>query len=237
MKITEHEALILPVAIALGDELLRQVAFVGGATVSLHLDDAQPIDISSTKDVDFIVSVSSYCEYQSLAEKLRSRGFKESPPNDDDEHAPLCRYICDGILVDVMPDDENVLGFSNQWFRVGLDESVDYRLPTGLKIKVAQAKHLLATKLAAFANRGVDMLESKDAEDIVVLINGRDALVEEIAASPIDLRQYIQVEMSKFISNSNFDYLLSNAMNGEEEERIEMIEERFNQLSSEGELS
>ena len=57
---TEHEALILPIAHALGKDLLEQVAFVGGATVSLHLDDAQSIDISSTKDVDFIVSVSNY---------------------------------------------------------------------------------------------------------------------------------------------------------------------------------
>ncbi|MCK8047156.1 hypothetical protein MSG37_19910 [Shewanella sp. 1CM18E] len=235
---TEHEALILPIAIALGEDLLKQVAFVGGATVSLHLDDAQPIDISSTKDVDFIVSVSSYCDYQKLAEELRNRGFKESPPElGDDDPAPYCRFVCDGILVDVMPDDEDVLGFSNQWFRVGLAESVDYILPTGLKIKIAQAKHLLATKLAAFADRGIDMLASKDAEDIVVLINGRDDLISEIASSPLELRQYIQVEMSKFISNSDFDYLLSNAMNGEEDERIEMIEERFNQLSSGGELS
>ena len=54
MQLTEHEALLLGIADALGDDLLEQVAFVGGATVSLHLDDAQPMDIRSTKDVDFM---------------------------------------------------------------------------------------------------------------------------------------------------------------------------------------
>lgn len=228
---TEHEALILPIAIALGDKLLQQVAFVGGATVSLHLDDAQPLDISSTKDVDFIVSVSSYFNYQQLSAELMERGFKQSIPAKDEE-SPICRFECNGILVDVMPDDETILGFSNPWFKVGLEQSIQYTLPTGLKIKIAQAKHLLATKLVAFSTRGSSMLSSKDAEDIVVLVNGRDALLSEVKNSPIELRTFVQDEMSKFIANGDFDYLLMNALNGEEEERITMIEERFQRLAS-----
>ncbi|ATC56324.1 hypothetical protein [Vibrio anguillarum] len=228
---TEHEALILPIAHSLGEDLLKQVAFVGGATVSLHLDDAQPIDISSTKDVDFIVSVSSYYGYQQLSEELGRRGFKLSIPEKGDE-APMCRFECAGILVDVMPDKEDILGFSNPWFQVGLKESVPYTLPDGLEIKIAQAKHLLATKLVAFATRAQDMLSSKDAEDIVVLVNGRDSLLDEVKESPIDLREFIQTAMSEFKANSDFDYLLMNALDGEEEERIEIIEERFNNLSS-----
>ncbi|MBF4338957.1 hypothetical protein, partial [Vibrio anguillarum] len=106
------------IAHSLGEDLLKQVAFVGGATVSLHLDDAQPIDISSTKDVDFIVSVSSYYGYQQLSEELGRRGFKLSIPEKGDE-APMCRFECAGILVDVMPDKEDILGFSNPWFQVG----------------------------------------------------------------------------------------------------------------------
>ena len=228
---TEDEALILPIAHALGEDLLKQVAFIGGATVSLHLDDAQPIDISSTKDVDFIVSVSSYYGYQKLAQELRQRGFKESIPAEGEE-APLCRFECSGILVDVMPDRADILGFSNPWFQIGLQESIPYVLSGKVTIKIAQAKHLLATKLIAFANRGKDMLSSKDAEDIVVLINGRDSLLDEVKESPIELRQFVQEAMSKFIANSDFDYLLSNSLNGEEDERIEMVEERFSNLSS-----
>jgi hypothetical protein len=30
--------------------------------------------------------------------------------------APICRWIYQDIKVDVMPTDENVLGFNNQWY-------------------------------------------------------------------------------------------------------------------------
>lgn len=209
---TEHEALLLGVANALGDDLLEQVAFVGGATVSLHLDDAQPIDIRSTKDVDFIVSVTGYVDYQKMGEKLRSKGFREDSQPDDEDPSPICRYICNGIIcngiiVDVMPDDESVLGFSNPWFRIGRENAVEYVLPDGPVIRVVPARYLLATKLAAYFNRGNDMLSSKDAEDIVILVNGRDALVSEIQESPEDLRDYIRGGMSRFIADNDFGVL------------------------------
>ena len=105
---TAHELMLMSVADVLGEKLLDLVTFVGGATVSLHLDDAQPIDIRSTKDVDFIVSVTSYPGYQELSQKLREVGFKEYIPEDNE--TPLCRFVCDGILVDVMPDDEGRSG-------------------------------------------------------------------------------------------------------------------------------
>ena len=82
---TEHELMLMSVADALGENLLGLVTFVGGATVSLHLDDAQPIDIRSTKDVDFIVSVTSTAGYYSLSQKLRDVGFKEYIPEDDED--------------------------------------------------------------------------------------------------------------------------------------------------------
>ena len=204
---TEHEVLLMGIANALGDDLLEQVAFVGGATVSLHLDDAQPLDIRSTKDVDFIVSVTSYGDYQRLAAQLRDRDFREdSQP--DDEDSPICRYTCNGIIVDVMPDDESILGFSNQWFRVGREQAVAYALPGGMTIRIVPARYLLATKLAAYFNRGVDMLASKDAEDIAILINGRDALVDEVLAGPDDLREYVRNELDRFIEDNSFDYML-----------------------------
>ncbi|MGO0309531.1 hypothetical protein ACTL6P_23620 [Endozoicomonas acroporae] len=231
MQLTEHEVLLLGIADALGDELLEQVAFVGGATVSLHLDDAQPMDIRSTKDVDFIVSVTSYGDYQRLAEKLRERGFAEDSEPEDGEFSPICRYVCKGIIVDVMPDNEDILGFSNPWFQIGREKAVAYTLPGDVSIRIVTAPYLLATKLAAYFNRGADILSSKDAEDIAILVNGRDALVEEILSGAEDLRNYVQSEMTKFISDVHFEYLLDNALNGEEAERYDIIEDRFFQLA------
>lgn len=228
---TEHELMLMSVANVLGAELLELVTFVGGATVSLHLDDAQPIDIRSTKDVDFIVSVTSTAGYYSLSQKLRDVGFKEYIP-EDDEVAPICRFICDGILVDVMPDDENILGFSNEWFKPSQGDPVLYDLPHGVQIKIAKAKYLLATKLAAFFGRGIDILESKDAEDICILVNGRDALINDVFQGPPELITYIKNNMTKFMADGQFEYLFANALNGEEVERIDIVLDRFHQLAS-----
>lgn len=227
---TKHEAMLMGVADALGEKLLSQITFVGGVTVSLHLDDAQPIDIRSTMDVDFIVSVTSYFDYQKLSDELKSVGFKEYIPQSD-ETAPLCRFICNGIIVDVMPDDASVLGFSNEWFKPSQADPIDYTLPNNVTIRLIKAKYLLATKLAAFFDRGIDMLESKDAEDISVLINGRDVLVDEVYEGPKELIAYIQSEMSRFIGDGNFEYLLSNSLNGEEAERVDIVLDRFNFLA------
>jgi predicted nucleotidyltransferase len=227
---TEHELMLMSVANVLGEELLDLVTFVGGATVSLHLDDAQPIDIRSTKDVDFIVSVTSYAGYQELSQKLRDVGFKEYIPEDDE--TPLCRFVCDGILVDVMPDDENILGFSNEWFKPSQEDPIMYDLPHGIQIKIVRAKYLLATKLAAYFGRGIDILESKDAEDICILVNGRDSLLDEVFQGTPELVAYLQHNMTKFMSDHQFEYLFANALNGEEPERVDMVLERFCELAN-----
>jgi predicted nucleotidyltransferase len=227
---TEHELMLMSVADVLGEELLDLVTFVGGATVSLHLDDAQPIDIRSTKDVDFIVSVTSYTGYQELSQKLKAVGFKEYIPEDDE--TPLCRFVCDGILVDVMPDDENILGFSNEWFKPSQKDPVIYELPHGIQIKIIKAKYLLATKLAAFFGRNIDILESKDAEDICILLNGRDALLDDVFQGSSELITYIQLNMTKFMADNQFEYLFANALNGEEPERIDIVLDRFHKLAT-----
>lgn len=230
MQASEHEAMLMGVASKLGDELLQQVTFVGGATVSLHLDDAQPLDISSTKDVDFIVSVTSYSGYHDLSIKLRERGFTDYIPLDD-EKSPMCRFICNGIMVDVMPDDEEILGFSNAWFKRCHSAPKIYTLPNQVTIRIAEAKYLLATKLAAFAHRGQDMLSSKDAEDIIILLNGRDTLVREVLLGPPELRDFIQVELTKFIRNPDFKYVFSSSLRNEESERQELTMNKLNTLA------
>lgn len=227
---SEHEDLIRDIANALGEELLSEIAFVGGTTISLHLDDAQPMDIRSTKDVDFIVSVASYVEYHKLIDKLKERGFKEQHEPDED-HEPLCRYICRGIKVDVMPDREDILGFSNQWFKEARQQAVPYNLPNGPAIKIVPAIYLLATKLEAFNGRGDTMLASRDAEDIVTLVNGRDSLLDEITVSTEELRGFIAQEIDRFLKNKDFDYLLASAIPSESPDRMGLVKKRFEQLS------
>lgn len=49
----------------------EHLVFVGGATISLYLDDASVEDVRTTKDVDCVVEITSRAEYYKLSDKLR----------------------------------------------------------------------------------------------------------------------------------------------------------------------
>ena len=99
------------VADRLGD-LRDEVVFLGGATVGLLITDPAAAAVRPTKDVDVIVEVATWGEYAPLQDRLREHGFTE----DTEEGAPLCRWVIEGIKVDVMPTNEAILGFSNRWY-------------------------------------------------------------------------------------------------------------------------
>lgn len=56
--------------------------------------------------------------------------------------------------------------------------------------------YLLATKLEAFKGRGNrDFLGSRDFGDVIVLVDGSEELVHEVAQAPADVREYIASEL------------------------------------------
>jgi hypothetical protein len=90
------------------EELAGEVVFVGGATVSLY-STIPEIETRSTDDVDIVVEIMRHSEYADIEAKLRSKGFVN-----DASSGVICRYIIHGIIVDVMPTSETILGFSNR---------------------------------------------------------------------------------------------------------------------------
>src|SRR5260370_20281664 len=103
--------LIRRVAIALGT-LREQVVFVGGAIVGLLLDDEAAEISRPSDDVDVVIEVASTVEYRTtLRNQLIALGFTE----DHSQDAPLCRWLVDGIRVDVMPTKPEVLGLNSRW--------------------------------------------------------------------------------------------------------------------------
>ncbi len=98
-------------ATALGS-LLKEVVFLGGASIHLWLSDPAAPAARTTDDVDVISDITSLTAYYRLGERLRKRGFSEASDS---------RVICHwhhhatGLVLEVMPRDENVLGFSNPW--------------------------------------------------------------------------------------------------------------------------
>jgi hypothetical protein len=93
--------------------LKDQVVFVGGATVAFYVDRMAE-EVRPTDDVDVVVEIWTYREYAALEEQLRRMGFAN-----DTASGVICRYRIQGIIVDIIPTGENVLGFKNKWYPDG----------------------------------------------------------------------------------------------------------------------
>jgi hypothetical protein len=168
--------------------LLPEIVFVGGCATGLLVDDPGAAPVRGTYDVDVIVEVGSYAEYAQLSERLRALGFAE----DSSDGAPLCRWTHGLLILDVMPLDEAILGFSNRWYREALRAAVEVRLPRGSAIRVITAPYFLSTKLEAFRGRGNnDYFASHDLEDFLAVVDGRLSLLSEVELTPSDLRTYL----------------------------------------------
>jgi len=91
-----------------------------------------------------------------------------------------------------MPVDENILGFSNRWYKKAVLTAHSHQLSSGKIINCVTSPLFLATKLEGYNGRGNnDPLSSHDLEDILLVVDGRDGLVAEVVASDTDIRAYI----------------------------------------------
>jgi hypothetical protein len=184
--------------------LNTSVVFTGGAIVGLLLTDPAAPDVRPTDDVDVIVGITTYVAYASLASDLRMLGFEH------DLDGPNCRFIVDGLTVDIMPIDGDILGFTNRWYELAVQCPCDFLLPGGDSIRVISAPIFVATKLEAFHDRGqCDFVMSHDIEDVIAVVDGREELLEEIGASELSVRQYICDCFANFLSDRDFVDALS----------------------------
>lgn len=195
-----HTEMIKHVAERLGT-LRSKVAFLGGSATGFHITDKAAPEIRATKDVDIIVEVASIVGYHKLEITLRELGFFQKIQEDD----PICRWYINDFMVDVMPTDENILGFSNRWYLPAVKSSVTIELEPNLEIKIATAPYFLGTKLDAFFGRGRgDYLASHDMEDIINFINGRAEVIEDIKNSEPDLKDFIIKSFKQFLEDEFF---------------------------------
>ncbi len=153
----------LEAAVRVLQPLLDELVFAGGCATGLLITDPAAGSIRPTMDVDVITEVASYAEYASLSERLRDLGLSE----DSSEGAPTCRWRYRDLILDVMPTDERVLGFSNRWYAPAIAAAQRITI-AGMDIRVVTAVYFLATKLEAFRGRGRnDYRASHDLEDVV----------------------------------------------------------------------
>lgn len=180
------------------EELCDQVVFVGGCTVGLLITDPLASEIRETQDVDVIVELASRQKYYDLFAQLRSKGFEE-----DVGSKILCRWKHRAHILDVMPANAEVLGFSNRWYVDAIENSSQIELDSCTKIRLVSAPYFIATKLEAFQGRGQnDLALSHDIEDVIAVIDGRKELVHEIEACDVKLKDYLSQEFQKLIKKN-----------------------------------
>ncbi len=179
--------------------LLDQIVFVGGCVTGLLVTDPAAAPVRATLDVDVIVEAASYVKYTLLEKRLRQLGFHESRK----EGAPVCRWVNGDLLLDFMPVDPSILGFSNRWYHPTLSNAEMIKIGNH-EIRVITAPYFLATKLEAFQGRGMNDFSSHDLEDIVSVIDGRPELVDEVHLAPADLQKYLSDEFRTLLSNRDF---------------------------------
>ncbi|MBB6003916.1 hypothetical protein [Arcicella rosea] len=196
MKNNHNNIIRIKVLAEAFSSLSNKIVFVGGAVVELYCDDPARAEVRPTNDVDVVVELHNKGSYAILEEKLRKMGFKN-----DVFSGVICRYIYHDIVVDIMPDDENILGFTNIWYKEGLQNSLTYNLDDGLNIQIFPLELFLASKFEALnSNRhGNDYRLNSDFEDIIYIFDNRLKIKEEIINLENDVKLFLQKSLSTLL--------------------------------------
>ena len=200
---------LLELAVAKLGPLADELVFVGGATIALWISEPAAPPTRVTDDVDLICDAMTYAEYAALSERMRALSFSE-----DQESGVMCRWTHpDGLIVDLMPQSAEVLGFSNRWYREAMASATRVALPSGAHINAVSPAMTVATKVEAWRGRGNnDVIRSLDVHDIVVLLNGRPELLGEVAELPETVRADVQAGVAELLLDPYFDYVITDGL-------------------------
>lgn len=206
-------AMLEAVAVGLGDELRTQMVFVGGCTTALFITDPVTLeDVRATDDVDLIVDLAGRAGWAVLQDVLFQKGFTVSA-----EDEVICRMRLGDLKVDFMPDDPAILGFSNRWYELGLDTAENHVLREDLEIKLLTPPLFLATKLEAFLGRGNDdPIGSHDLEDVLIVVDGREELVDEVSHADAGVRSFIAAQLQALMEHYDYDSFIDGNVRGPE---------------------
>lgn len=214
--------------------LLDDMMLVGGCAAGLLVSDPGVSPIRPTVDVDLLVEATTYVDYQRVATRLEVLGLEPGNLPGD----PICRFRSGSLVIDLMPLDEVVLGFSNRWYASALSVPSRYRLPGGSEITHIDGPHFLASKLEAFRSRGEDdYVLSADIEDVMVVLDGRPTIDVELRESAPELRAFVAGELRSCIESVWFVEALPGYFDDEpgSGRRAGRLLERLRRIASEAE--
>lgn len=193
--------------------------FIGGAAVSLYVDEMFQEEVRPTNDIDIVVEIVSYKNQIVIENKLLELGFKH-----DIESGIICRYIYQGIIVDIMPTEEKALGFTNKWYASGFRKAINYTIDSNNTIKIFPAPYFIASKIEAYKGRGNnDGRTSSDFEDIIYVLNNRMGIWDELSNAPQEVLSYLRFELKILLSEPYFEEWISSHLNYNEQNRIKYI--------------
>lgn len=174
---------------ALG-ELSQQFIFIGGATIGLYVTRKEIDNARPTKDIDILVETYSLKEYDDIEIALRKKGFAN-----DIESEVICRWILKGvqpITVDIMYPNPKKFGFTNKWYKHGIENAINLQLDKVNTIRLFSAVYFVASKIDAYNHRGdEDCRFDNDFSDIVYIIGNRESFLEELKGSKEDVKSFI----------------------------------------------
>jgi hypothetical protein len=161
--------------------VIERPVFVGGAVVPLLATELTSAEIRPTVDVDVCFDVLTHHDFHTIQDQLRRQGFVHAMNPGD----PICRMLLDDLVIDFMPTESTVLGFSNRWYRDVVDYAEEDTCEDETPFLRASAVCFVATKLEAFFSRGrstssgsLDFFH-KDIEDVITVLEGRTSFLEE----------------------------------------------------------
>ena len=216
------------IAQGLGD-LNSLVAFVGGSVAELYADNPAATDIRMTVDVDCVIELATYRNLYELEETIRKRGFA----NDTTPGAPICRWIYKGETVDIMPDDKNILGFTNEWYKPAFAHRIKVTLPDSTPIFIFPVLYYIATKIEAIKGRGGnDLRLSHDFEDLIYVLNNCEKIIEIFDNEQnIALKHYIASWAKHMLNRQNGHEEIECALPYGDYERLAYIIEILNHFA------
>jgi len=183
------------------EELGERFALIGGCALPFVVDRAYVPTIRPTTDIDFVVEILTRLDYSKLEARLRALHFQ----HDARPGAPKCRWLVEGIQVDIISSSPEASELGSPWFVEGLESANSYELNEGLELNVIGPACLLATKIAAFLARGKnDYIGCEDMEDIVALLEGCSGLLDSVKQASVALRQYVSTEMCRLLETPAF---------------------------------
>lgn len=172
------------------DDMNEKVVYVGGAVVSLYINNPAAEDVRPTKDIDISMEHLSLGQLEQARLELIRRGFRQTAEDD-----VICRFRYEDIKVDVMSTKAVGWAPANPWFASGFARKQAVIIH-GQQIYILPLAYFLASKFAAFNDRGAkDPRTSHDFEDIVYIFDNRTDIAEQILQATGDVRLFLLTQL------------------------------------------